>query len=291
MYHMKPKVTIIMPVFNEVQFIRSSIESVLSQTFTDYELIIIDDGSDDGSSEIIRTFHDARIKYLCNSHNIKLIATLNRGIDLAQGEYIARMDADDISLPGRLARQVEILDANPAVGVCSTWAKFIDQKGAELGVLKTPVGKRLQKLFWRPSPIVHAACMARASIFKKNRYNLAFEDAEDYELWLRLYGTCRFMNIAEPFYLIRRHDLSVSEKNRERQLRNSYAAFCSFLNNQSVSYPEFMSLLNLAYEISPFRRLQCYLLASQRTGFHLKSLVIDNRDYMRMWRSRCVSCC
>jgi len=124
---MKPTVSVLMPVFNGEQFLRPAMNSILNQTFTDFEFIIVDDGSTDHSREILNSYTDSRVRLICNESNIGLTDSLNRGLEAASGNYIARMDQDDISLPERLAKQVAFMDSHPEVGVCGTWAKDIDQ--------------------------------------------------------------------------------------------------------------------------------------------------------------------
>src|ERR1041384_3373929 len=114
----KPKVTVIFPVFNGEKFLHLSIRSILNQTFRDFELLLIDDGSTDKTREIISGFEDARIRFLSNEKNEGLIFTLNLGIAEAHGEFLARMDADDIAFPERLQKQVDFLEANPGTGIC-----------------------------------------------------------------------------------------------------------------------------------------------------------------------------
>ena len=118
---MSPRVTVLMSVYNGQGFLRQAIQSILNQTFTDFEFLIIEDGSTDATVEIVRSFPDQRIKLCLNGSNIGLISSLNQGLSLATGEYIARMDADDISLSTRLERQVAFMDAHPSVGVCGSW--------------------------------------------------------------------------------------------------------------------------------------------------------------------------
>jgi len=119
------KVSVIMSVYNGEKFLSQAIESILSQTFIDFEFIIINDGSHDGSLDIIRSYHDQRMK-LISRENRGLISSLNEAISLANGQYLARMDADDVSLPERLARQVSFLDNHSEIAVCGTWAEVIN---------------------------------------------------------------------------------------------------------------------------------------------------------------------
>ena len=111
-----PLVSILMPVYNSEKYLREAIKSILNQTFTNFELIIINDGSTDNSLKIIKSFKDNRIKIIKNKGNLGLIKTLNKGIDLAQGKYIARMDADDIAMPKRLEKQIAFFNENPDYG-------------------------------------------------------------------------------------------------------------------------------------------------------------------------------
>ena len=122
-----PKITVLMPVYNGEKYLKESIESILKQTFRDFEFLIINDTSTDESEKIIRSFKDSRIKLIKNEKNIGLTKSLNKGLDLAKGEYMARMDADDISLPKRLEIQVAFMDKNPKIGVIGAWAKVIGE--------------------------------------------------------------------------------------------------------------------------------------------------------------------
>ena len=200
-----PRVTVLMPAYNAGAYLRLAVDSVLSQTFADFELLIMDDGSNDGSLATVEAGRDSRIHLVHHTDNLGLIATLNSGVALARGSYLARMDADDLCEPERLERQVDYLDGHPEVGVCSTWATFIDREGQEIGVLRTATGKCLQRLFWKPSPLVHAAIMVRRQLLLEHPYDPTYKDAEDYELLLRLYDVTLMYNLPETLYRIRRH--------------------------------------------------------------------------------------
>src|ERR1017187_7276972 len=125
-----PYITVLMPVYNAAPFLREAIDSILNQTFKNFELLIINDGSTDNCEEIILTYKDPRIRYIKNETNIKLISTLNKGIKLSKGKYIVRMDADDISFPDRIEKQVNYMETNPAIALCGTWfSSFGDRAG------------------------------------------------------------------------------------------------------------------------------------------------------------------
>jgi glycosyltransferase involved in cell wall biosynthesis len=181
-----PKVTVLLPVYNGERYLREAIDSVLIQTFIDFELLIIDDGSTDSSLEIIRSYTDSRIRLLRNRKRLKLSGALNRGMDDALGEYIARMDADDICLPQRLATQVEYMDRHQDVGICGSWVKMFGIRGTT--VYKAPVGYlhiRAKALF--DNPFVHPSVMIRKGLF--DQFSLRFDGdyypTEDFELWAR----------------------------------------------------------------------------------------------------------
>jgi len=126
------QVTIIMPVYNGEVYLREAIDSILDQTLTDFEFLILNDGSSDHSVDIVRSYDDPRIRLVENEANLGVVQTLNRGLDLANGTFIARMDCDDRSLRDRLARQVAFLDDHPEVGICGTWMEAI---GARAGYI------------------------------------------------------------------------------------------------------------------------------------------------------------
>jgi len=185
-----PKVTVLMPVYNGEQYLREAIESILTQSFTDFEFLIINDGSTDSSVEIIESYDDPRIRLIHNEANLKLVATLNKGVDLARGEYIARMDCDDISLPQRLAKQAAFLDANLS---CSVIAVKIILVGANKNVIgewkgdrKSATPMQIYRRLPRINCIAHPGVMMRKSVVSKYRYNPVRRHAEDYDLWLRL---------------------------------------------------------------------------------------------------------
>src|SRR5262245_60726064 len=122
-----PEITIIMPVYNGEAYLHEAIDSMLAQTCADFELLVLNDGSRDRSGEIARSYADPRVRLVENQANLGVVPTLNRGLDLARGAFIARMDADDRSLPERLARQLAFLRAHSEVGICGTWMEAIGE--------------------------------------------------------------------------------------------------------------------------------------------------------------------
>jgi glycosyltransferase involved in cell wall biosynthesis len=224
-----PRVSVILPVYNAQEFLRESVESVLAQSFRDFELIILNDGSSDGSDGIIRGFRDERIVYRRAEHNRGLIRTLNEGLAMARGEYVARMDADDISLPDRLMRQVQHLDAHPRVAALGTW--FWQMRGKSRRLIQTSVGSgRVKAELMFRSALAHPTVMMRRSVLSERglKYDDNFPHAEDFELWTRLAEIALLDNLPEPLLFYRVHAAQVSSVQRENKNRTR----CAILSRQ-----------------------------------------------------------
>jgi glycosyltransferase involved in cell wall biosynthesis len=183
---MQPLLSVIMPVYNAEKHLLFAINSILAQTFTQFEFIIIDDGSTDQSSTIIHSFTDSRIIYQKNEKNIGLAHTLNKGIDEAKGQLIARMDADDIALPERLAKQVHFLNAHQQVDVIDCVMEYINENGDTIH--QTNSNKlsywQIKQQLPKENCLGHSSIMIRTEALKKYKYKNVGN--EDYELWLRM---------------------------------------------------------------------------------------------------------
>lgn len=206
-----PEVTVLMPVYNGEKYLCETIESILGQSFTDFEFLIIDDGSKDKSAEIIFSFDDPRIRYVKNETNKGLPTTLNIGIDLARGEYIARMDADDISLPERLHEQVSFMRSHPEIAVCGAWIRTIGRTKSSINKYFTDSEEIRASLLFNTS-LAHPSVMIRKSMLTSNnlRYDPADLHFEDYDLWVRLCNYGKLANIPKVVLLYRVHASSVS---------------------------------------------------------------------------------
>ena len=207
-----PRVTVLMPVYNGETHLREAVGSILGQTYQDYEFLIINDGSTDRSAEIIGSYADPRIRLVDNGTNRGLIATLNSGLVLAHGHYVARMDCDDISLPERLAKQVAFLDSHPEIGICGTWFKKIGTgKGKTVRWETNPASIRCGLLF--DSMVGHPTVMIRNELVKKHalHYDAAYKNAEDFELWYRAAQYCDIANLDEVLLLYRMHPAQITQ--------------------------------------------------------------------------------
>lgn len=217
-----PLVTVILPVYNAEAYLAEAIGSILNQTFSDLELLIINDGSTDGSVDVINSFKDERIRLVHNDANLKLIATLNKGIELARGKYMARMDADDVSLSARVQKQVAVMEAHAEIGVCSCWFESFGAGANQ--VVKYPESHdaiRLMLLY--QTALCHAAAMFRMEFLKRInfRYSPQFVHAEDLEIWVRLAPQTKFANVQEVLYKVRMHPASVSAVNEQIQKKHT----------------------------------------------------------------------
>lgn len=213
------KVSVILPVYNAAPFLKEAIDSIVNQIYTDWELIIINDGSTDSSEEIILDYTDTRFRYYKNDANIGLIATLNKAIALSSGEYIARMDADDISLPDRFTKQVQFLDRNREYAICGTFARIIDIKGNVTGKIVHVTDNDYLKINLLFSvPFIHPDIMIRKNMLDEDRiFDKEYLHAEDYDLWARIARKHKIANIPQFLFKYRWHGSNVSITNSEKQ--------------------------------------------------------------------------
>ena len=214
-----PKVSILMPVYNAERYLAQAIDSIINQSFTDWELIIINDGSTDQSKSIIESYNDPRIKHYENEANLKLIKTLNKGIGLCTGEYIARMDSDDISQPERLQIQVDFLDKHPSYVMCGTTARVVDNGGKKIGEIRNLKRNNfLQINLLFSNPFVHPSVVIRRKALENNHYDEYFKHIEDYELWCRVALEGKIANICKDLILYRWHSSNVSVVHNDMQM-------------------------------------------------------------------------
>jgi glycosyltransferase involved in cell wall biosynthesis len=213
-----PRVTVLMPVYNGQVYLREAIDSVIGQTFNDFELLIINDGSTDDTLRILESFVDPRIRLIMNEKNLGLVHCLNQGIEIARGQYVARMDCDDVCMPERLRVQSDFLDSNPSVDICGSW--IVDLDGDYLTTFKYPVSHEdIQAQLLFRNPLAHPAIMLRRSTFIAHglRYEESERHAEDYGLWIRVQNLVGMANIPQVLLHYRRHEDQVSSTKRQEQ--------------------------------------------------------------------------
>lgn len=209
-----PKISVLMPVYNTPEkYLREAIESILNQSYGDFEFIIVNDGSTNNVEEVILSYGDDRIRYYSNGENRGVTATRNRLVALSTGEYLALMDSDDVSLPLRFAKQVEFLDSHREVGVLGTWIEFFPERKVVIRPTESDLMK--QYLLFSGSPVMNPTVMMRRSL--KVYYNEAYHNAEDYILWLEIMDKTEFANLPEVLLWYRWHGENLSKRGQEEQ--------------------------------------------------------------------------
>ena len=235
----KGLISVVMSNYNTpINYLKEAIDSVLKQTYSNFEFIIIDDGSTDDSLEFIKSYDDPRIKLIVNEENIGLAHSLNRGFDAASGEFIARMDTDDICYPQRFEKQIEYMQENPNTIVCGAWAKIIDSQNQETGeswgspIIKDTDSYRIGLLFSNNPLIIHPSAFFNHKLLMKYNlvYNNQFPHAEDYEFWTRCakYADCEILR--EYLLKFRRRESSVSASFTKLQKEEAYSIIKIQLN-------------------------------------------------------------
>jgi glycosyltransferase involved in cell wall biosynthesis len=208
-----PRVTVLMSVHNGGPWLRAAVESVLVQTWRDFEFFILDDASTDDSAAQIEAFRDSRIRLIRLPENIGLTRCLNRGLREARGEFIARQDADDLSAPSRLEKQLGFLEAHSGVPLVGAQARLIDERGHSRGARDLPCEPvALRWLSLLDNPIIHTAAMFRTSVIRDELggYDESFPCCQDYDLWARVLVRHPAANLTERLVSVREHGGSIS---------------------------------------------------------------------------------
>jgi len=209
-----------MSVYNGAKFLAEAIDSILAQTFTDFEFIIINDASSDDSLHIINSYQDARIVLIQNTKNIGLTKSLNIGIAKAKGKYVARMDADDISMPKRLEKQFDFMEEHLEFAFCGTRAKTINDVGKEISFFKPPTdSSKILALLLFKNCFFHSSLIIRTEkLLQVSGYNENYKYAQDYRLYLELFkNKCYGTNLKEQLLVYRVLNSNISNNNRDKQ--------------------------------------------------------------------------
>jgi len=270
-----PLVSVVMPVYNAEKYLPEAIESILSQSFADFEFIIINDGSTDGTPAILDfcRSRDGRIR-LYHQNNQGVVAALNLGCRIASGKYIARMDADDISLNSRLEKQVSYLERHTDVGVLGTWIEYIDWMGRNVGYWYTPItagGIRWALLFGNcvahPSVLMRKALIEECGFYRREALHV-----EDYDLWLRVAKGTKIRNL--PEILVRRRHLETGICSMYAQMQEENA-----IKIMAKAVRE-LSLCNVPQHI--LRQLRCknYVSSTANT----KEILLAARSLKRLYK-------
>jgi len=210
-----PTVSVVMSTCNGQHYINEAIDSIIKQTFTDFEFIIVNDGSIDNTEQIIKSYNDARIVYIHKEKNSGIADSLNLGIKKAKGKYIARMDDDDISLPNRLAVQYSFMQKNNDIVLCAC-RNYGNKESIKYFEILYHEDIQMHLMFG--NTIIHPSVFAKAYIFKENIYNTAMIPSEDYDLWSRIINKGRFCILADRLIMYRHNPNSETVKRRKEQL-------------------------------------------------------------------------
>jgi glycosyltransferase involved in cell wall biosynthesis len=208
-----PKISVIMSVYNGERYLKEAIESILGQTFTDFEFIIVDDASTDSSPEIMRSYSDTRIRIIKNRTNIGLTRSLNMALEQAHGELVARQDDDDISLPERFAKQIRYFMEHPETAVLGTSIYIIDENGGKQG--KRILSEDPSINNFQGGWFAHGSVMFQSQIVRRlGGYNELFRYSQDFDLWLRIARHYPVRGLPQLLYMLRFHDENLQFTNR-----------------------------------------------------------------------------
>ncbi len=270
-----PAISVLLPAYNAAAFIRPAVESVLTQTCGDFELLAIDDGSTDSTRAILAEYRDPRLRLLVNERNIGLTATLNRGLREARGELIVRQDADDVSQPERFAKQLAFLREHPDVMLLGTAARQFDAAGRSLGALDmpcSPLAVRWAMLF--DNPFLHTAVMFRRAVVGEfTGYDESFSISQDYELWSRISRKYPTANLSERLLTLRAHGDSLMRSRREEldaeTRRIQSASVAAKFSELSFSEREMELLGQFRWKLEPSALAEFWALFDRMlTAFH-----------------------
>lgn len=238
---MTPPISVVMSVYNGECWLREAVDSALGQTLDDFELIVIDDGSTDSTAEILAGYRDPRLRVV-RQPRAGLTVSLNRGVRLTAAPLVARLDADDVALPERFARQVAFLGAHPEVGLLGTGCHDVDPVGRALRTYRPPEGdSEIRRALIRRNPFVHSSVMLRrAALERAGLYDEALEVAQDYDLWMRISRVTRLANLPEPLVLRRLTPAMISRDRDTERLRTDLCVKWRAL--RSGAYPAWCAI-------------------------------------------------
>lgn len=261
-----PVVTVFMAVYNGEKYIKEAIDSVLAQSYTDFELLIINDGSTDKTLDVIAKFTDPRIRLLHNNGNRGLTHTRNHGVREALGKYFAILDSDDIAMPNRLKIQVDYMDANPDVAICGGQAILIDGSSKEIRPYKVHSGDSLSHWLVLHNVFINSTLMLKTSVMKEMGGYREMAPAEDYDLSFRIGLKYRVANLSDTFVFYREHGNNISKVQTEklndaerRIIENIHSSLNVPLNNDLVKTHQ--SILNYNIDSTDLKDFESLLQA------------------------------
>lgn len=291
-----PCISVIMPVYNAEKYLQAAIESILAQDIADFEFIIINDGSSDKSDMIIRSFGDSRIRYFQNTINKGIVFSLNFGIMNSTGEYIARMDSDDISYPSRLRRQFDFLSRNNEYALCGTACEVIDKGGNKKYIIQPPSADQdIKVLLPFVNCFFHPTVMFRRSSVGSEPYKAEYEYCEDHHLWTRISASYRVANIHHPLVKYRIHGKNISMTNRTSMFNVRKLMYDQQFNEMGIRanahemdiHHAFLSYDSLYFKYQGYTALNRWLHRLKEECSHSSNKLLTKLLYRR-WQTICM---
>ena len=244
----RPLVSVVIPVANGARYIAEAIQSVQSQTLSNWELVVVDDASEDATPQIVRSIPDPRIRLIQLSARLGVAGALNVGLESARADFVARLDADDLCRPDRFERLLRELTNRPSLGCIGSWATLIDADGRVIGQRRAPVGeRRLQRSLRWHNVIIHPSVMFRRDlVIACGSYRSDAVPYEDYDLWLRLAAVAKLDNLSLPLLAYRLHANQVTRGNVLK---------CGGINDVATSRRKLASAHRESYQAARVRQL------------------------------------
>ncbi len=225
-----------MPAYNTDEFIGDSIVSVLNQSYHDLELIIINDGSTDNTKKVVESFDDTRIKYFENIKNSGIVFSRNRGLDLAQGDFIAMLDSDDIANHEKFEKQIAFLKKNKDFGMVGSWARFINEKGKRMPggwKLKAP-SEMIPAIMLFKNYFLQSSVLYRRECISHYSFNKDYNIGEDYVIWFEILKKWKGWNLQQYLVSYRVHNESITKKFKEEKLKREKGVFKLMLSDLTI---------------------------------------------------------
>jgi glycosyltransferase involved in cell wall biosynthesis len=277
-----PKISVVMSVYNAENYLGEAIESILNQTFTDFEFLIFNNGSTEDSLNIIKKYTDSRIRVFDSIVGTAYTKHLNNGIAMARGKYIARMDADDISLPTRFEKQYNLMEEHPEIGLCSTWIEVFYNKNKFFRLtwtIKPPVNFfdiQLRHIF--ASSFSNSAAMIRKSLLDdlKIRYDENMIPADDYDLWIRILKNSKGTNIPDILIKARQHQFNTSRMMNADRYRNTLKIRQNYLDYyfcNEYSFEQTLLITESIGGIKNYKRSKCDVIFVENFFNKLKEII------------------
>jgi glycosyltransferase involved in cell wall biosynthesis len=281
-----PEISVILPVYNAESYIGDALASLLNQTFTDIEILVLNDGSADNSEQVILGFKDKRIRYISSKENKGLIYQLNLGVKEARGKYIARLDADDVSLPERLAVQYQFMQQNPEIVLCGSFASIIGVENGFIQYSTDDADIRLELL--QHNPFVHSTVIYRKDVMDKHnlQFDEQFKHAEDYHMWVLLSQIGRLSNIPNCLVKCRMHVNQVSKIFEDVLKKHANVIRClqaSYLIKSPLSSEEEQNHLSFLFPSDYIPSVRQVYLWKNRLLVENKKMGLYTNDKFKIW--------